>query len=373
MELNKEFIEWFNKNKTKEEYRKIFNKYFDDKNKCRICNDIVYYYDSTFKISKKTKEIELHNKSCETKKNLDIGEYYLSVCEDCLTKKFPEYQNKNKSRVFNQMNYLTIYAFNINHNDAFKWTKEKYAITKDNLIKKWGKELGKIKWKEYCDKQSISNTFEYKKEKYGWSREKFDEYNKSRSITLENLIKRHGEESGLVMWKEYCDRQKYTTSIEYFISKHGEEKGIEIYENFCKKRMFEFGYSKISQDLFKKIDKNLKDKNTQYYLKGGEKIFYSNNEKGTFEYYLDFYISDFNIGIEFNGDIWHANPNKFKPDDIPFPFAKKWSAKDIWNKDKIKIDFLRTKLKKLIIIWESDLYNDGIDKTVEKILSEIYE
>jgi hypothetical protein len=49
------------------------------------------------------------------------------------------------------------------------------------------------------------------------------------------------------------------------------------------------------------------------------------------------------------------------------------TSQEIWNKDKVKNDFLRTKLKKLIIIWESDLYKDGIDKTVEKILKEINE
>lgn len=366
MELNKEFIEWFNKNKSKEEYRKIFNKYFNRKNRCRICNDIIYYYDSTFKISKKSKEIELHNKSCETKKTLDT-EYYLSVCEDCLIKKFPEYQNKNKSRVFNQMNYLTEYAFNIDHDDAIKWMKEKYAITESNLINKWGEENGKRKWKEYCNKQSVSNTFEYKKEKYGWSKDKFDEYNKSRSVTIENLIKRHGEENGLVIWKEYCDRQKYTTSIEYFINKHGYQKGKEVYENFCKKRMFGAGYSMISKKLFDKLSERI-NSNTLYY---GENEWYSYDKDNNKYYLIDFYIKELNIGVEFNGDIWHANPSKYKPNDKPFPFQKDLTSQDIWNKDKVKNDFLRTKLKKLIIIWESDLYKDGIDKTAEKIINEI--
>ncbi len=368
MELNKEFIEWFNKNRNKDEYRNIFNTYFYDNKKCRICNDVIYYYDSTFRISKKSKSIELYNKSCKTVKKV-YKEYYLSVCEDCLSKKYPEYQLKNKSRVFNQMNYLTEYAFNISHEDSVKWIKEKYAITEKNLIKKWGCEKGKIKWKEYCEKQSLSNTFEYKKEKYGWSKEEFDKYNKSRSVTLDNLVKRHGEEKGLTIWKEYCDKQKYTTSIEYFIKKHGEDKGREIYDNFCKKRMFEFGYSNVSQILFKKLDEYLINNHTEYYLKNGEKIFYN----GKFEYYLDFYIHELDIGVEFNGDMWHANPNKYRPEDIPFPFRKKWTAQDIWHKDKVKNDFLKTKLKKLIIIWESDLYKDGIDKTILKILEEINE
>ena len=48
------------------------------------------------------------------------------------------------------------------------------------MIKKWGIELGKQKWKEYCNKQSITNTFEYKKEKYGWDENEFNEFNKKK-------------------------------------------------------------------------------------------------------------------------------------------------------------------------------------------------
>lgn len=367
MELNKEFIESFNKNKNKDEYRNIFNSYFHDCEKCRVCNDVVYYYDSTFRISKKTRQIEFRNKSCKTSKKLE-KEYYLSVCEDCLSRKFPEYQLKNKSRVFNQMNYLTEYAFNINHDDAMKWTREKYAITENNLMKKWGSEKGKIKWKEYCDKQSISNTFEYKKEKYGWSKEKFDEYNKSRSVTIQNLIERHGEEKGLIIWKDYCDKQKYSTSLSYFTNKYGIEKGMEIYENFCKKRLCGVGYSEVSKKLFDKLSENFI--NSQLFYGENEWYFYDKNNK---KYYLlDFYIKNVNIGIEFQGDIWHANPKKYKAEDS-FVFKRDLTAKDIWDKDKIKFDFLRTKLKKLIIIWEFDLYKDGIDLTIEKILKEINE
>ena len=88
---------------------------------------------------------------------------------------------------------------------------------------------------------------------------------------------------------------------------------------------------------------------------------------------VDFYIRELNIGIEFNGDIWHANPKKYKSEDTPFPLDSGLNAKDIWEKDRIKNDFLRTKLNKLIIIWEDDLNKDGIDKTVDKIIKEIYE
>lgn len=365
-ELNKEFIKWFNKNKSKEEYLKIFKMYFHTYSKCRDCNNPIYYYDSTYRIS--NGEITFHKKSCLTSKKLD-KEYFLSICEECLCKKFPEYLLKNKSRVFNQMNYITEYAFDIPPDVSLNWMKEKYAITKENLIKKWGEEIGNSKWNIYCEKQSKSNSFEYKRNKYGWSREKFNEFNKSRSITLENLIKKHGEEDGLSKWKDYCDRQKYSTSIEYFIRKYGIEKGTEKYSNFCKKRLFGAGYSEISKKLFDSLRGKIGNKYTFYYA---ENEWYFSDKK--FGYYLlDFYIKELNIGIEFNGDIWHANPNKYKPTDKPFPFKKNYTSEDIWNKDKIKNDFLKTKLNKLIIIWESDLYKDGINLTIEKIIKEIYE
>ncbi len=66
----------------------------------------------------------------------------------------------------------------------------------------------------------------------------FEEYNKSRSVTLDNLTKRHGFEKGEKIWNEYCERQKFTTSLEYFKQKYGEEKGIEKYNNFSKARLF---------------------------------------------------------------------------------------------------------------------------------------
>lgn len=207
----------------------------------------------------------------------------------------------------------------------------------------------------------------YKKHKYGWTKEIFEEYNKSRAITIENLINKYGEDVGLIKWKSYCDKQKYSTSIQYFIKKYGVDNGTEIYNNFCKKRLFGAGYSNISKNLFD----NLKNKINKSY-----KIYYADNEwffskKENGYYLIDFYIKELNIGIEFNGDIWHANPNKYKASDKPIHFQNDYTAEYIWNKDKIKNDFLKTKLNKLIIIWESDLYRDGIDKTIEKILMDI--
>ena len=363
--LNKLFIEKFNKNKNKDEYREILNEYFPKNSKCRNCNDVIYYYDSTFSISKGI--LITKNKSYNMIKTLD-NDYHLSICEDCLSKKYPEYQNKNKSRVFNQMNYITEYAFDINHNVALIWMKEKYAITKDNLIRKWGEEIGEDKWNEYCEKQRYSNTFEYKNKKHGWSKDKFNDYNKSRSVTLDNLILRHGEESGLKIWNEYCEKQRYSTSIEYFIGKYGNEIGKNKFDNFCKKRIINTPYSMVSKKLFDELCKKIDKKYTIYY---GENEWFSYDNLNKKYYLIDFYIRELNFGIEFNGDYWHANPKKYSPTDRPLSFRNQITAQEIWDNDKTKIDYLKTKIDKLLIIWEDELNKDGIEKTIDRIIKEI--
>ena len=98
----------------------------------------------------------------------------------------------------------------------------KKANTQESMVKKYGDKEGNIKWKNYCEKQAFSNTFEYKREKHGMSREEFDEFNSSRSSTLDNFIKRHGEKDGSMRWKEYCDRQAYTNTKEYLGERYEE-------------------------------------------------------------------------------------------------------------------------------------------------------
>lgn len=66
-----------------------------------------------------------------------------------------------------------------------------------------------------------------------------------------------------------------------------------------------------------------------------------------------------NIVIEYFGDYWHANPNKYKSNDI---VHHNLTAKEIWEHDKKRIDKLEETFAKVIIIWESDYKNRINDK-----------
>ena len=81
-------------------------------------------------------------------------------------------------------------------------------------------------------------------------------------------------------------------------------------------------------------------------------------------FYPDIRIDD-DLIIEFYGDFWHGNPSKYKPNDI---LARNMTAKQIWQKDKERIEILRKNGFKIIVVWQSDYKNDH-QKVIQKILS----
>jgi hypothetical protein len=80
------------------------------------------------------------------------------------TRKFPNLQFKKKLG-FNTFGETVKFAFNIDE-EILKKINKKNSITLNNFIDKYGKELGTEKFNNYREKQKISNTYEYKKDKY---------------------------------------------------------------------------------------------------------------------------------------------------------------------------------------------------------------
>ena len=224
------------------------------------------------------------------------------------------------------------------------------------------KKEGSKKWESYREKQRETNTFEYKKEKYNWSKEEFKEYNQSRAITEQNLIKKHGIKKGKKKFDDYCKRQAYAgCSLDYFQDMYGKIDGEKKYkelnkkkaltrENFIRKYVKVEGeekfllcinnhhsfFSKMSQTLFKEIETPkcyYAEKNNEYGVWLHEGNCYAK---------LDFYDIDKNKCIEFNGDYWHANPKIYNAEDvINFPGKRNIKAKDIWDKEKKRLDELK--------------------------------
>jgi len=71
--------------------------------------------------------------------------------------------------------------------------------------------------------------------------------------------------------------------------------------------------------------------------------------------------------IEHNGTYNHADPRKYKPDDLIREHGKMVKASAIWKREKIILKQIKKKGYKILVIWESDLLQD-VENTTKKIL-----
>ena len=336
------------------------NRYYPNRRKCMGCggeiisDNVVCYSTGT-----------ITGRSFASTKVVNGHIYHLLVCDKCIQEKYP-----------GPINLGTIcekskWAFGINDEDYYA-ARKNYAMSKDKMVSKYGEKVGLKKWEAYCKRQAETNTFEYKQKKYGWNKEQFDEYNSDRAVTLENLVRRHGEEEGLKKWKKYCSRQSLTKSRQYVVETYGEERWNEIcdakrhnVENFIHRygevegpiRWQQYvektvqSYSEVSQECFRKLDEYLGSRYTTYFATKNYEYAVDDNPVC----HLDYFIEELNISIEFNGDAWHRNPRKYEGTVHCHPMNKTITAAELQKKDELRYKYLNeTHNIKTFVIWESE-------------------
>ena len=81
---------------------------------------------------------------------------------------------------------------------------------------------------------------------------------------------------------------------------------------------------------------------------------------------LDFYLQDYNIGIEIQGNYWHGNPKKYKSTNMIRSNRGLISVAEIWKEDEYKKKLCQNKGIKLLVFWEDEWLenNDKIKKTI---------
>ena len=244
---------------------------------------------------------------------------------------------------------------------------KKCVVTVESLTALYGKKEGLERFEKYCNKQSETNTFEYKMKKYGWTQEQFDEYNKSRAVTLEHLIQRHGEEKGNKIWLNYCEQQGYTNKLEYFIEREGSyEKGLSVYNEICKEKgkASKSGTNNSCVSIIEKefIDnfENIINEKIEYCYKTNQYWLWSEFTNSYMFY--DMVDTKRKKVIEFNGDFWHANPELYEKNDGIFSKT----AENIWEYDKRKKQEMADRGYDVRIVWEGEY-----KKNKEKVLNEL--
>lgn len=144
-------------------------------------------------------------------------------------------------------------------------------------------------------------------------------------------------------------------------------KNSEKRKNYYSKRSQD--WKKLSSEGKKNILKNFKynkkyslnnfKMNMNEYLVGS--VLNELNEKWIYEdeviasgnsYYPDFKIDSKKIIIECYGTFWHADPRIYSEDQIIIGELK---SRDIWEKDKIRVDNLKNNGYNVIIIWQNEI------------------
>lgn len=313
----------------------------------------------------------------------DLTRGYHRICnsKECL----------GKTRSTGTYEFL-MYKYNLSKNDAIKLMKER-AIERgekiknsfdNNLIKNpnFHKEKSH-QTKEYWMKRGFDENYAISKaenimnniHQKTWDkrRKNPDLYKDVNTTQIDYWIKKGFNKNEA---KEKITERQKTFTLEKCIEKYGEIEGIKVWnerQRKWKKTLIysgnlKCGYSKISQELFYKLLEtyDIQERDNIYFATKNQEYFISC--KGNVFYQYDYTDLKNKKIIEFNGDMFHANPKIYKRGDTPHPYRKNETFECIRNKDGNKIKIAEEKGFKVLVIWESE-YKKDKEQTVQKCLN----
>lgn len=262
--------------------------------------------------------------------------------------------------------YLDLYGF-----------EEKYKCltcnSSKNLILSTGKDQ-KLKYQKYC-KNCHSKIFSNARKNF--YKEKHDKINKDILIDLHinkklNLyqivdILHISKKTCLSFFKKYNIKEVKRCNfcgeedLNLLVRKNSNPLNICV---SCSESSGTAPFSKISQEFFwslcNKLPKDIKHSVCFKEFNREKAIIVDDLSRNFLKiknktYYLDFYVDCLGIpvAIEFNGDVFHGNPDKYKYYDKPNPFTND-TALELWDRDEARLDFLTVLDYYVMFVWEGD-------------------
>jgi uncharacterized protein YaeQ len=314
---------------------------------------------------------------------ISVGKGYRNLCnnEECIKKSFSShsiegfmYRNlcsrEDAEILFKiendrQLELRTITQNKLRLSDI-DWDRKRSRNCKEFWISKgFTEEESELSVKEVMNEihEKTFKKFKDNPEKYASKYSTKVEYWLKKGFTKEESIKKISE-------------RQSTFSLDICIEKYGKEDGILIFQKRQEKWQktltnngnIKGGYSEISQILFRNII-NYYDINDMSSV-----FFWTKNNEFSLRSDISIFLYDFtdikiNKIIEYNGDQYHANPMIFDKDSYPHPYHKKegYSAKDIWEKDKRKIELANINGYDVLTIWDSE-YRKHPQQTLDKCI-----
>lgn len=227
------------------------------------------------------------------------------------TKKYKEYIKIYNNRNYYQLDHYLKKGKTVEEAELLiKDLKSRTSGNKQNFIKRYGKELGEIKFNEFRNKSAHSK--EKFIEKYGEieGNNKWIIYrSKKDSVSKEFHKRKYGDK-----WEQkYKERIKNTiVTPQKYIIKYGEELGKIKYSELIKSRIKKIvGASKKSIEFFSPILYKLSYMNIKYYVGTDRREYHVYCAETNKNYFYDLVIPELRLVLEYNGIHIHPNPKTF--------------------------------------------------------------
>jgi hypothetical protein len=394
-----------------------YYKFFEDNGfeceKCRICKitypplDFNCYLDGDFLKIKgfKLKKSKIYcygqNKNCPgIKMNSNSAEFISKTLNMSLEEALIHIKKNNKSSFYkenwkdleeykkSQRRDINFFKKKYDNNWEIEYKKYKNKISKSNSLERYILEYGEKDGLEVFNlisskKDSMSFKFFLEKNLNDYNKALIDFQNRKKSVVLniDGFVNRDGIELGNYKYNNFIDKKrnkmldllsnmtieerykKYSMSIDNLCSKYGCIDGKIKYDNWVNSCLVPMlRASKESMIIFNRVIDYLNNINildfyvgymdkSEYFLKDGSKIFF-----------YDFTIKSLKIIIEYNGVAFH--PKLENLDDFKSIYNR-LSSIELYNKQKYKVDFAKSKGFKVLEIWSDD--KNGFDKCIEFI------
>lgn len=251
--------------------------------------------------------------------------------------------------------------------------------SEENMIKRWGEELGRKKWQETLAKK---NTRKIVRELYGATA--VEELEKKRKTShrrywdslsdfdKEKKLKERGKKISNTKKIKYQNK----TKLDLYLEKYGEDGHIK-YAEYLQSIFKSIGHSKEAEELIKSIiSKNSWLLNyTLYYRDSYDKTkcewFLSTKEGVNF---YDFCVKESKSILEYDGSIWH--PTKEQAKDLKTELMEITGVTygQKYKKDQTKLKMASDKGYKVFVIrsdftkkQKTDIINKFIEYTKEQL------
>ena len=187
--------------------------------------------------------------------------------------------------------------------------------------------------------------------KKGFSSEEATELLKQRQNTfsLDKCILKWGIEEGT---QKFNERQlKWLETLN--------NKTVEEKAEINKKKLYKSGSaSKSEREIYDQLKVAFDELENQYCIR---------REDDASRYYLyDMRYQD--KIIEYNGDLWHANPIMYSSNEVvKFP-GNSLTSEAIWQKDSLKLSLAKSNGFNVLVVWEKD-HKENPEKVVQECIN----